>query len=179
MNLNTKLTTFTALAIAALGTGVLAVGCSSSSDDSGVVVDQTPGDGTGDNTGTGDTGDTGNTSQTCDVVNQANDIDSAECQVCLEANCCTELTGCFDMAPAVACDLGTAEDGTDLCATANCNDFTACEAKCPDADDPAACDLSCQETVTNLDGSMPIAEAYDAIVTCATTNCKDVCPMAE
>ena len=84
---------------------------------------------------------------------------SQTCQRCMEANCCSSLTSCFNKTAA------TADDGT-------CDDITACVENCLRGvtSDKANCRSGC-------DTAFPRYEAeYKAIASCRNTSCSTLCP---
>ncbi|MCL2778035.1 MAG: hypothetical protein FWD73_08525 [Polyangiaceae bacterium] len=166
MNSNAKWTIFSVLAMAALGAGALAVGCSSSSSDNGTNgVVTTPG-------GSSNSGYTG---PICQTVNPSYQVVTAlldACKACYNTTCCPDIQACFDMDPAQACD------GSETCAGATCYSFAKCNDQCAitDPGDENDCLTQCNDSVTWSDGhTKPIYDAYQEIYACLRHNCSEEC----
>jgi hypothetical protein len=152
MTLSSKWTAVSFLALTAIAAGSFAfAGCTATSGN--------PTDTEG---GTGnpvvDSGTkTDSAAATCEGNMQTSgDFQSPQCQALLNANCCAELKGCFNLVVAAA--DGGADD--------NCDTYVKCvddaQSKATQADKEAAqalCDLSAPQNVQ---------DAYDAIVKCAS-----------
>ena len=99
----------------------------------------------------------GATAATCEGNKQASgDFVNAQCQALLNANCCAELKGCFNLQ--IEQDAGGATD--------NCDTFTNCSDICRRETDTVK-QQQCQ-TECNASAPQNVQDAYDAIVACAT-----------
>ena len=156
MTLSAKWTAVSFLALTAVAAGSFAfAGCTATSGN--------PTDTEG---GTGNPPvDSGTKAATCEGNKQTGgDLFSAQCQALLNANCCTELKGCFNLV-VTANDAGTG--GTDDCVKySECIDVCSKKADgTPETDlaKVSACDDDCDK------GTQPeVITAYEAIVKCAS-----------
>lgn len=157
MKLSRKFTTVSFLAVAATFAGAFAFGgCTVTSgtvdNDGGPPV--TPSNGK-------DGGGDGSVAATCEGNKQKADLVSAECQACLNAQCCTELKGCYNMA-VTAADGGGSED---------CNAFSECVSFCYQNGQDATC---LEECATAAGEGVPAA--YQGVIDCAKAKgCGAVC----
>lgn len=148
--------------------GAVAFACTVSS---GTIDDTDGGSNTpGTSSGTVDTdaGDAGQTGTTCSQLTYANTIDSADCEACLEQNCCSETAGCWNKA-----DDTDAGQGKDLGCESYKNALLDCDEKAADGVSQADID-ECKRvsgTVTQ-DGVTP---GYTAYQQCRLANCNDKC----
>ncbi len=85
-------------------------------------------------------------------------IVSAKCQGLLEANCCAELTTCFNL------DISTADAGP---GALDCNKYTDCTDKCNAG--PAADRVDCQKGC-NLATPKSVQDAYGKIEDCVNSH---------
>lgn len=156
MTLSAKWTAVSFLALTAVATGSFAfAGCTA-----------TTGSPTDTEGGTGnppvDSGTkTDSATATCEGNKQGSgDFINATCQAALNAECCTELKGCFNLV--IDQDAGGPTD--------NCDTFVKCSDLClkeTDATKQMACQNEC-----NLSAPQSIQDAYDAITKCATDHPK-------
>ncbi|MCL2778034.1 MAG: hypothetical protein FWD73_08520 [Polyangiaceae bacterium] len=157
MNLNAKWTIFSALAIAALGAGALAVGCSSSDNGTG---NQTTDNGS--NTGPGDKGDTG----TCGIVDPTSQLTDAACRACLlQSQDCVYLQSC---ANAIYVSSGKPD----------CLNYWGCLEQCDEGpdEDYSDCAETCVANVNNDDVTDANSGTYLSLYYAATNgDCKSVC----
>ena len=155
MTLSAKWTAVSFFALSALAAGSFAfAGCTVTSGTPSDIEGGTPITSTdsGKETSTGD----GAVAATCEGNKQTSgDFINASCQAALNAECCTELKGCFNLV--VTSDGGASDD---------CNTYVKCvdlaKKQATQADKEAAqkeCDLGAPKEVQ---------DAYDAIVKCAT-----------
>lgn len=162
-----KLARLSFFAVAALGAGAFAfAGCSVTTG----TVDDNGGNGSNLDSGTQptedggsevDAGDDDASTALCTDNQQVNKpIVSDTCQACLDQGCCTQLTGCFNIA--VSEDAGV----TPL----NCDGYAECVAQCASESDPTACYEECDLATTQ-----EIITAYDALVTCGASTCAADC----
>ncbi|MCL2724501.1 MAG: hypothetical protein FWD69_08700 [Polyangiaceae bacterium] len=135
--------------------GLVISGCSSSSDDSSLVLGPDNGNGTG-YVEPGPYPDDG-TGGMCTIYNQVEPLGDQDCQTCLETNCCAELRNCFDMDPAQAC----ADPSDPACVT--CDVLASCEVNC---DGDSQCLDGCEAAVEQ----QIVLQAYDDIISCGAAN---------
>ena len=164
MKLSAKWSTISLFFATALGAAAVAFsGCTVTSgtvdDDGGTVRDGSTSNGDGGSEASAEGGGDA-AAPTCEGNTQQNQLVSAECQSCLEQNCCNELKGCFnEQVPQGDVD---------------CQAYADCIANCltGDAGDPQACFAECDAAT-----DQKIISAYDAIITCAEGNatCKTAC----
>lgn len=93
----------------------------------------------------------------------AGDFVNATCQAKLDAGCCTELKGCFNL----VIDKGAGGP------TDDCNTYT----KCVDLarSQPTAAQQQAAQTECDLGAPKAVQDAYDAITTCATNKASAEC----
>lgn len=170
MSSSAKITAATLLATAALGAAVFMGGCTVTSD---TVDDVDGGQQTNDRDASPDASAdaTPDASPTCASNQTGEDIGNAECQACLNANCCTQLTTCFSLSPETD-KLGCRdyrvciEGGTD----SEGNAVEGCNAKATD-EEAQACYATCDEFAATA-----VQAASEAIDACAgSTACAAVC----
>ena len=155
--MSAKLTAVSFLAITALAAGSIAfAGCTVTSSPTNIEG------GSGNPPVTGDSS-TGTDSATppgaakCEGNKQASgDFVNAQCQAVLNANCCTELKGCFNLE--VDQDAGGA--------TADCDTYV----KCVDLarKQPTMAEQEEAQKECDLASPKSVQDAYDAIVKCAS-----------
>ena len=160
MTLSAKWTAVSFFALTALAAGSFAfAGCTVTS---GNPTDTEGGTGNPPNpdSGTGTDSSTATDSAvaaTCEGNTQSSgDFVNAACQAALNAECCTELKGCFNLV--IDQDAGGATD--------DCNTYTKCVDLCraePDATKQQQCQTEC-----DLGAPKAVQDAYDAITKCAT-----------
>jgi hypothetical protein len=156
MTLSAKWTAVSFFALTAVATGSFAfAGCS--------VTSGSPTDtegGTGNpvvDSGTKDSSTGDSATATCEGNKQTSgDFVNAACQAALNAECCTELKGCFNLV--VDQDAGGATD--------DCNTYTKCVDLCRAETDPTKA-ADCQKEC-DLGAPQAVQDAYDAITKCAT-----------
>ena len=171
MSLNAKWTTFTFMALTAVGgASFLFGGCSVTSG----KVDNTEG-GVGNppppTPPPGDGGSDAPTVSACDGNLQTGKFTPPACQAALEADCCTELKACFN---------ATIDKSDAAAPQADCNAFFACLADCekalPDGGTPTQAEIQqCQTTICDEASPKNVRDAYDAITTCGTAKANGVC----
>lgn len=162
MSLNAKWTAVSFLTLSALAAGSFAfAGCtvtSSSPNDSEGGTGNPPVT-TGDSSTGTDSSTTDASTATCEGNKQTSgDFVNAQCQAALNAECCTELKGCFNIV--VDQDAGGATD--------DCNTFAKCVDLCRAEQDPQKAQ-DCQNEC-DLGAPQNVKDAYDAITTCATNH---------
>jgi hypothetical protein len=158
MTLSAKWTAVSFFALTALAAGSFAfAGCTVTSGnptDTEGGTGNPPVDG-----GSGDSSKNDSAAATCEGNKQTSgDFVNAACQNALNAACCTELKGCFNLV--VDQDAGGATD--------DCNTYVKCVDLCraeTDATKAAQCQTEC-----DLGAPKAVQDAYDAITTCATNN---------
>ena len=156
MKTSAKWTAVTFLAATALGAAAFAfsgctVGSGTVNDDGSTGTPPTTPPGTP--PGTPPSGDGGATCEGNTQDTTKADF-GADCQACLDENCCTELKNCFNQT------AGTLDGGV---AAADCNDYAKCILFCnnEDAGDPATCEQDCDTATTSA-----ISTSYNDILTC-------------
>ncbi len=173
MKLHVKRSTASFLAAMAFGSGAAVyMGCTVTS---GTIDDDNGGTGTRFDAGT-DAGDGGTTTTNpdaapvgtvCQDLKQKEQLVGDACQACLETTCCAQLKGCYNVVPpdntTVDCDtyarcVGPSEGGG--------NDCTVLD---PAQDAGADCEL-CRTAA-----APGVVEGFNAIFTCASTNCQTEC----
>jgi hypothetical protein len=165
-----KWTTVSFLAAAALGAGAFAfAGCTVTSgepsDPGGTVKDG----GSGTDSSTNDGGGTDGGTATCEGnTKQAKKLVSDACQNCLNANCCSELKGCFNKDVSSSGGDGGADGGVQ---SGDCNEYADCVAFCySNQGGSKACLDECNA------GAPAVVNEYDALITCGETKgCKTPC----
>jgi hypothetical protein len=160
MNSSAKITV-SFLAAAALGAAVVA-GCTVGS---GTVNDTDGGTQTTNDSGPSGTdagGDTGTvTPATCTKKNAFKFSDVPKCETCLDTKCCTPQQTCFNI-----------PEDTDA-GKIDCNGYVDCIDNCTTTKTGTELE-DCYKQCDDLAGS-GVQAAYDAIVTCADTNCQADC----
>jgi len=156
MTLSAKWTAVSFFALTALAAGSFAfAGCTVTSGnptDTEGGTGNPPVDG-----GSGDSSKTDSAAATCEGNKQTSgDFVNAACQNALNAECCTELKGCFNLV--VDQDAGGATD--------DCNTYVKCVDLCRAETDPTKA-AECQ-TECDLGAPKTVQDAYDAITKCAT-----------
>lgn len=179
MNARASWTTYFLVATLAVGAGGLAMGCTVTT---GTVDDRNGGSGT-DTRGDDDDDDDADAGadaatdsespvSTCEGNKQDVVLISAACQACLDTSCCGELKGCFNLDP------GTDDQGQP---NATCSEYgtyygecsASCDAKHPS--DDAAYNQCIEDECRIASGNPAIANAWDAILTCAVDKCASTC----
>lgn len=180
MNARAPWTTYSLVAMLALGAGGLVMGCTVTTgtvdDPNGGPGTDTRGDDDDDDTGDDDDADAGTDSgspvSTCEGNEQDVVLISTTCQACLDTSCCGELKGCFNLDP------GTDDQGQP---NATCSEYgtyygdcsTSCDAKHPGDDD--AYNQCIEDECKIASGNPAIATAWDAILNCAVDKCAAAC----
>ena len=117
--------------------------------------------------------DGGDAGATCEpnAENAQNRADiGADCQSCLDTSCCSQLKGCFNLAP------GDTDAGT---AASDCNAYAHCIIFCDndfaqDAGGDAGAVMEC-EAECAASTSDAITAAYNDLLTCRDTSCQAHC----
>lgn len=170
--MNTFKMTSIAFFTVAMGVGAVAFGgCTVTSgtvnDDGGVGSSGTSGtSGTGTSGTSGTSGTPTEAGATCEGNKQTVKIINDTCQACLNANCCTELKGCFNIDTSTAADGGFVPD--------NCDKFTTCIANSKTEQDQQDCvEVSTKEVVDAYDKLFDTTDA----TSCLGRNkaCADAC----
>ena len=91
------------------------------------------------------------------TISGATPIVSASCQACLDANCCSALTTCFN------------KTGIDSSVSGNCDEIKGCYDSCATSADPLNCPAGCDS------GNPSISTEYAAVRSCGTTSCASEC----
>lgn len=167
MKTSAKVTTLTFFGASALAAAAFAFGCTVTSgtvDDDGGTTSSSSGNPPPTPPST-DGGGGDSATATCEGNNQdKTQADfGAECQSCLEANCCSQLKNCFNQTPA-ADDAGTTPD--------DCNKYSKCVLFCEngDAGDVQQCEQECSAATTPA-----IENSYNDILVCGKASCSTQC----
>ncbi len=166
MNSSAKKTTVSLLASVALGAFVFA--CTTGSGtvddtDGGTVVNRPADSGTNSDGGTTPT-------NACPTYNGGFTIQNAQCQSCLETNCCSAISTCFDIKSDSA-DAGTAGQ-------AGCDDYDTCVESCQSSGDETE-QATCVAEICDSTAKTGVKEAYEAFQTCRQQSCDAVCATSE
>ena len=135
-------------------------GKSSSSSSSGSTSSSSSGSSSGSTTSSS-SGSTGDGGATCEG-NKQTDFYPAACQSCLEAHCCNELKGCFNIDPGDAGDQ------------VGCSAYSDCVVHCQetaDGGDPSSCVKDQCDSVA----APGVADAFKQLSQCQQTSCATEC----
>lgn len=96
---------------------------------------------------------------TCDAnLQTVKPIVSAACQACLDANCCTQLTTCFN------------KTGIDTSLSGDCNEIQGCYYNdCANSTDKPSCIAGCDS------GNPAVSTEWSQVRSCGTTSCATEC----